>query len=186
MQAAWNGSEVKLFWSRSIIELNSCSDREKLDCRGEEEVCPSTELPVFDSSHWRAFLQCLVMHNVFMKCKHPELLTELPCDMGCGIPSHQVSIFDLGSSNAKPESKGSIVWSDCTVMCAAKKPQMQNTWYRTKKKKNNNKKLYLGGVRKKAQDTGDLTKYEVDTMTIYTPKVMRPEWEHLENKIQLN
>lgn len=53
-------------------------------------------------------------------------------------------------------------------------------------KKNNNKKLYLGGVRKKAQDTGDLTKYEVDTMTIYTPKVMRPEWEHLENKIQLN
>lgn len=107
--------------------------------------------------------------------------------MGCGIPSHQVSIFDLGSSNAKPESKGSIVWSDCTVMCAAKKTQMQNTWYRTKKKKQQQQqKLYLGGVRKKAQDTGDLTKYEVDTMTIYTPKVMRPEWEHLENKIQLN
>lgn len=54
------------------------------------------------------------------------------------------------------------------------------------KQQQQQQKLYLGGVRKKVQDTGDLTKYEVDTMTIYTPKVMRPEWEHLENKIQLN
>lgn len=122
-----------------------------------------------------------------MKCNHPELLTELSCNMGCGIPSHQVSIFDLGSSDAKPESKGSIVWSDCTVMCAEKKKKPKcRTLDIELKKQQQQQKLYLGGVRKKVQDTGDLTKYEVDTMTIYTQKVMRPEWEHLENKIQLN